>query len=629
MSRHRFSDTARTAITTLVFALAAGAASAQAIQRPQPTCVRNVTLDRSNGEDAEKITLLLKDGRIESVLAADAPTPQGMRIIDGEGLIALPAFLDAYTRKGCETPDPVAEQDMPVDVESDVRVDMRLANRKGIQPAFRSVDALAIEAKDAEAWRESGFGAALVAPGGQLLAGTSALVTTREAAMRDLVVTADVFACAEFNASGRGYPSTLMGHIAQLRQFFLDTQRHAELGQRYEQGRPGTRPPFDDELEAGMAILAGERIVLSQAESHRDIERWIKLADDFGFGLAISGGRDAWRVAETLAERDIPVLLTLDWGKEVDDPTEKKKKGKKEGEPEEEGEPDEEGEAEEAEGAEGAEEVDEGEIDEEEPAADEESEESEIAWEYEEPLAVRVERRRLWEEKRDGAIRLQEAGVRIAFGSKSAKPKELLENVRSLVEAGLSEEAALAGLTTNASAMLGVEDRLGSIAPGYDATLTLWTADPLTDDKAKAIWTFVDGFPTEFERPKDKDKKEGDGAGPAEGVDAGGSWTLLTESEEEMRESQLTLEMDEDGSVTGTLVQESPFDQSEQEIELTGFVSGSVLTLTGTLEIGDFSIDLEYELTIEGDSLAGDVTLTMAGRPEPMVRTVEGERDPA
>ena len=62
-------------------------------------------------------------------------------------------------------------------------------------------------------------------------------------------------------------------------------------------------------------ILSGETVLLCDAESHRDMERWIKLSDEFGFEIAVSGGRDAWRLAETLANRDIPVVLTLDWGK--------------------------------------------------------------------------------------------------------------------------------------------------------------------------------------------------------------------------------------------------------------------------------------------------------------------------
>jgi len=585
-----------------------GAASAQAPPRPQPTAVTNVSLDRS-GESEERYTLLLRDGRIAGILSADSELPKGHRIVDAEGLLCLPAFVDAYTRTGCETPEPVKDQDMPVSTGSDVRVDMREANRKGIQPAFRAAEALAIEAKASEAWRESGFGAAQIAPGGELLAGTSCLATTREAAMRDVVLEEDVFACGAFRANGpRSYPSTLMGYIAQLRQFFHDAERQAQLEERYDAGRPGLRPPFDAELAAGRAILSGERRLLVEANTHRDVERWIKLADAFGFQIAVQGGRDVWRVADLLAEREIPVVLTLDWGKEVKDPAAKDEKKEKGDEPEEEAEE----EAEEEEEATEPEEV--------------EEVEATTEWQYTEPLGVRLERRRKWEEGRDSAIRLHEAGVAIAFGTASEKPGDLLEKVRTLVEEGLPADVALAALTADAAAILGVEGRLGGLAAGHDATLTLWSADPLTDEKATVVWTFVDGFPTEFDKPEEEAAA---GGPPAEGVDASGSWALLVENDGETSEAELTVEMAEDGAVTGELVQENPMDQSEMVIELSGQVSGTTMTLSGTFEVGDFSVDFEYELEIDGDELSGELTLRIPAMPEPMVRSVEGQRTPS
>ena len=63
----------------------------------------------------------------------------------------------------------------PVPLEMRGRVPLEL---------LRAVEALAITKEQGEAWRKSGFGAALIAPGGELLSGASALATTRDAAMR-------------------------------------------------------------------------------------------------------------------------------------------------------------------------------------------------------------------------------------------------------------------------------------------------------------------------------------------------------------------------------------------------------------------------------------------------------------
>src|SRR6185436_14994352 len=136
-------------------------ASSQAAPRPQPYCIRGVSLD-SAGE--RKANLLLRDGTITAVLDESAPTPAGTRVIEGAGLICLPGFLDAYSRQGCTVPQPVKDQDVPPNELADASIDMRLANRKGIQPAFRASLALAITKDQSEAWRRSGFGTVLVAP---------------------------------------------------------------------------------------------------------------------------------------------------------------------------------------------------------------------------------------------------------------------------------------------------------------------------------------------------------------------------------------------------------------------------------------------------------------------------------
>ena len=579
-------------------------AAAQAALRPQPTFVRGVALDRS-GET--KGSLYLRDGSIVAVLDADAPPPAGTRVVEGEGLFCLPAFLDAYSRQGVTVTPPVKDQDLPPNEQADVGIDMRLANRKGIQPAFLAARALALTKEQSEAWRKSGFGAVLVAPGGELLAGSSVLAVTREAAMRDVVVREEVFAHAAFNASGGGYPGTLRGYFAQLRQFFLDSQRQLELTRRSAEGRPGPRPPFDAELAAGARLVRGEQRLLCEAEGMEDFARWFRLAREFELEPGFVGGREAWRAQESLKSAGAPLVLTLDWGKEVDDPRPKEEKKASEAASEEK-----------VEAAPA------------EAPAEEAAEEvvaTEPVWEFTEPYAVRLEKRRLWEEKRDNAVRLHEAGVPFAFGSANQKPGELLASVRTLVKNGLPAEAALHALTQGAAELLGVERRLGAVAAGKDATFALWRADPLIDEKAAVAWMFVDGFASEFKEEKKKEK--GEGGKPAEGLDATGSWKLAFEVQGEgVKEAELTLEMDEQGAVEGTIAVESPMGGGRIEADVSGTLDGDELELAFTLAFGEFKIDTTLTATLEGDTLEGETEFFMPGADEPMSQSFTGKREP-
>jgi hypothetical protein len=213
--------------------------------------------------------------------------------------------------------------------------------------------------------------------------------------------------------------------------------------------------------------------------------------------------------------------------------------------------------------------------------------------------------------------------VRFAFGSAREKPAELLEQVRALVEAGLPAEVAEAGLTSTAAEFLGVEDRLGRVAPGFDATFTLWRGDPLLDKEANPAWIFVDGFASEFPL----EKKSGDG--PAEGVDASGTWTLefVVEGEgQRIEAATLILEMEKDGKLIGTLELENPLDQTRLESEIEGQVTGDELELECTF--GESEIEAKLSGKLDGDSLEGKGTFQGPWSPEPKQQSFRGTRSP-
>ena len=61
------------------------------------------------------------------------------------------------------------------------------------------------------------------------------------------------------------------------------------------------------------------------------------------------------------------------------------------------------------------------------------------------------------------------------------------------VKKGLPMEEGLKSITINAARICGVDDRIGSLEPGKDADLVLWTADPLTTIGGEAYMTIVNG----------------------------------------------------------------------------------------------------------------------------------------
>jgi imidazolonepropionase-like amidohydrolase len=85
----------------------------------------------------------------------------------------------------------------------------------------------------------------------------------------------------------------------------------------------------------------------------------------------------------------------------------------------------------------------------------------------------------------DGAYsmpaRLHEKGVKFAIsgGAGAAYTNRLPWEAGVAVAFGLPEEEAMKAVTLNAAQFMGIEDRVGSLAPGKDATLLITTGSPL------------------------------------------------------------------------------------------------------------------------------------------------------
>ena len=95
----------------------------------------------------------------------------------------------------------------------------------------------------------------------------------------------------------------------------------------------------------------------------------------------------------------------------------------------------------------------------------------------------------------NGAI-MHDVGVTTAFNSDDEEMARRLnqEAGKSVAYGKLSEEEALKFVTLNPAKMLHVDNRIGSLKPGKDADLVVWSADPLSI-YAVAEKTYVDGIP--------------------------------------------------------------------------------------------------------------------------------------
>ncbi len=93
----------------------------------------------------------------------------------------------------------------------------------------------------------------------------------------------------------------------------------------------------------------------------------------------------------------------------------------------------------------------------------------------------------------NGAI-MHNVGITTAFNSDDAEMARRLnqEAGKAVLYGGLPEEEALKLVTLNPARMLHIDSKVGSLKPGKDADVVVWSANPLSI-YAKAERTFVDG----------------------------------------------------------------------------------------------------------------------------------------
>ncbi len=501
--------------------LADGIAAAAVVEFTPAVAITNVRIIPAPGVSIENGTVLIADGRIVAA-GLDVEIPAHAERIDGTGLVAYAGLIDALTHLG--VPDirrSQADRELAEDVNPDVREDplvaTRWANRRGVRPAYHVLDDYRPDDRALSSHRERGFTTALVAPRYGLLMGRSAVLSLGDAPVRRSVLNADMFQHSSFEAGEPGeYPDTLMGAMAAFRQFMLDAEWQSRM-EKYHQRHPNDsmRAAYDPALKAIRPVLMRQQRVAMRADSDNDIHRALGLADEFQLSPVVVGGLEAYRVAEKLRRDNVPVIVSLKLdeepkvnpdqpkGKSRPKPSEDAPKAKEEkdepAEPEADAEPD----------AEPDKEAKEPDKDE----AEKKDEESDLH----EPLKVRRERHRLWAERTDNIIRLAEAEVPFALTTLDLKgPDELLKNLRTLVERGLSENAALAALTTVPAGLLGLESQLGRIERGYLANLVIATGMP-TESDAFVRYVFVDGKRYEYNHDKKTPEKKKPAAGKKEG----------------------------------------------------------------------------------------------------------------
>ncbi len=500
--------------------------------------IRNAKIVTAPGQQIDAGTLIVRAGRIAAV-GPNIEIPADAEIIEGDGLTIYPGFVDAGAVALLDDSKPVPVEGRNVDVSKYALAGLRSDDHAGLTPEFAAAKHLKPSPQDLEKYRQAGFVAVHVLPGGRIASGQGAVINLASLPIRESLLSPTTFATLQLSERGGDeYPSTNMGVHAHLRQTFLDAIRHEKHLRLFAEGVSGVdRPATDTTLDAFSAIRAGRLRTLFLASSRDDHDRALNFAAEHQLRTTIWGGHEAYRITDRLKSTETDVIVHVDFG---DEPKVEPAK----------------------------------------PGTDEYPD-------IPEPQRVREQKLLQWKRRVAGLAELQKAGVRFAVSSRDGKsPADVLKGIRQAIANGLTKEAALGALTSQAATILGLERELGTIAVGRPAYFVAMTGQ--FDNEQSKVRHVVIGS-QRYEYHKEAKPVEPSKPGEPAPLQVAGKWNVEIDSADAKVRGDLELTQT-DRTLSGRFVCE----QGDGRIT-SGTATKDGIEFVVSIGAGDSTIQLKFD----------------------------------
>jgi hypothetical protein len=321
-------DAMRHRLTTVVLTLAGALMAAAAV--PSVVAIRGAHVVTVSGADLPNGTVLLRDGLIEDV-GPGVAIPADAWVIDGTGLTVYPGFIDALSTWGIPgaaatpariaagvtpTPAPAPAPTPPAPPNASETPEEMPRHGPEDRPqnhSFeRAADMVTPSDQRLAAARAAGFTSAATFPNQGIFEGLGAMINLAGERGRDMVVIQPIGQKIMFREGSLrgGFPGSLMGNIAYVRQLFLDLDQYQEAQQIYRARPAGNRrPEYDHDLEG----LSESPRLLLPADEEQQIDRILNFGQELKRPFVVYGLHEAFKRVDELKHASVPALISLKW----------------------------------------------------------------------------------------------------------------------------------------------------------------------------------------------------------------------------------------------------------------------------------------------------------------------------
>lgn len=513
--------------------------------------ITGATVISAPGDTLEQALVLVDDGVI-SYVGREIDFNGDRYVVKADSMYVYAGFIDAFSHAGLKKEEREENRQRVQDPGNPTN------EQAGIQPERTVLDLLDPGNKAIGDLRQAGFTLSHIAPEGRMLPGQGSLVLLAGEQADKMVLERDKSMVAQLRGARGAYPGTVIGVMAKFRELYRNAEK-ARLHQLAYGKGGGERPAYDRSLLAFLPVVEKKVPVFFRAADMKSVHRALALQKELGFNLVLTDVRQAWSAEDKIREAGADIVFSLDLPEDKSDKkkSEKKEEGDKAGQP---------------------------------------------SWSEMEKAKLEEKRSESLKRHLEEPGRLAKEGFRLSFSTADVKVKDIMPNLRRMVENGLPGEQVLASLTTYPADMFGISKWVGTVEKGKMANLVI-TDQPFLEEDAQARYVLVDGKLYAFEaRKKKKANKEGD-------TGIAGTWSFIVEMPGG-NETGIFEISEESDNYSGHILASG--DDEETSLENIRYQEGS-LSFEFPMEMEGNGITVRISVDIDGSTYSGNVSVGPMG----------------
>ncbi len=468
--------------------------------------------------------------------------PKEAKLIAGDSLFVYPGFIDGASSAGITKPKDPERPDNFVSSNPPDEI-------AGITPWRSAVDQFSMDSK-VEDLRKSGFTLIQIVPDGGMIAGKAAIMVLGNEQSSNLLKENTALA-ASFRGSRGMYPGTAAGVMAKFREVYKNTELTKSNADKYAVTGGVKRPSYTDTYSGMKDVVSKTTPVMFSASSELEIRRALKLQKELGFNLILTDLEEYEGVIADIKSSGAKVLI------KAETPDDKAIKAQKE-----------------------------------DASEDVKAQYDRVKASFDQAIAQ--------------AGKLEAAGIPFAFTTVGVKTGDIAKSLKTMIDNGLSETAALAALTTNPAAMLGLSREVGTIEKGKMANLVL-TTDTLFKEETQIKHVIADGYIFDYETKAKKKAAEPGKEGT--GVKIDGNWDYTTESPAGSGSGVVVIKK-EGTDYSGSITYDDPSGSGKASAPIKDVkLDGRSLSFAFEVNAQGMTIVVQISSTVEGNDMDGTMSI--------------------